>query len=496
MDNLWTPPPGLVLPAGVDPALILPRVCYFPEYAYSSGLDAIELAASAGLILDPWQQLAVQLGLGETAAGKWAAFVVALIVARQNGKGSVLECLGLFWLFLDDCQLIGHSAHEYKTAMEAFRRLVALITNTDDLRRKVKKIINTNGEEGIELLSGRRMRFLARSKGAGRGFSFDRLIWDEAYALTPEQQEAQLPTMSARPNPQLWLTSSPPLDSTSGEPLFKLRRQALARSPGICFLDYGAEGSLDKLDEIDLDDRALWAATNPAYPHRIGEQTIERERAAMSDAGFARERLGVWPPDLSAGFSVIPDSVWKAARVDIEPSTARPVFTVAVSNRAGAVRASICAAFRHPSGATLVEVVARGAGTNWVIPTLRQLVEVWKPLATVIDPGSPAGSLLAIAEAEGIDVETMQSRDVAQAFGMFFDGVTDEEAPRVVHIGQRELSQALAVAGTRPLGDGHAWDARNTTEDITGLIGCTNAVWGLAKFGHAPEPVKPWVMYA
>ena len=45
---------------------------------------------------------------------------VALIVSRQNGKGSILEALELAALFLDDFipprGLILHSAHEFKTA--------------------------------------------------------------------------------------------------------------------------------------------------------------------------------------------------------------------------------------------------------------------------------------------------------------------------------------------------------------------------------------------
>src|SRR4051812_41539301 len=227
--------------------LILPRLAHYPEAPYTSGPEFTELAASAGLILDPWQSWVLDIGLGERPDGKWASFQNTVVVARQNGKDGIFEALGLGWLFLTGERLVGHSAHEYKTAMEAFRRLVSLITNTDDLRRKVKKIINTNGEEGIELLTGQRMRFLARSSGAGRGFSFDKMIWNEAYTLTAQQVDAVLPTMSARPNPQLWLMSSPPLDVTKGEALFRARTAALAGAQGVTYLDYGADMTLDRL---------------------------------------------------------------------------------------------------------------------------------------------------------------------------------------------------------------------------------------------------------
>lgn len=537
--TLWTPPRDLVLPDEVDLDRVVPRVCMFPDYAYSSGVEAIELAASAGLILDPWQQLVLQLGLGETAAGKWAAFQVALIVARQNGKGAVLEALELFWLFVTGEQLIGHSAHEYKTAMEAFRRVISLITNSDELRKKVKKIINTNGEEGIELLhpsgsktmTGQRLRFMARSKGAGRGFSFNKLIWDEAYALTEEQQAAQLPTLSAMLNPQIWLTSSPPLDAVTGGALFRLRRQAEAHAKGLTFLDYGLAGSLDQLERIDLDDPDAARRANPA--DRVTMEAMGFERISMSDVSYARERLGIWPPDLSAGFTVISEEQWDALCDPLsgkEPEVAmveaamlssglseeeiwaamlgeasgagegrqlkgKPAFAVYTSPRTGGqVRSSIAVARRRVDGKAHIEVIQVGQGTVWIVPALKALADRWEDCIIVIDPGAPAGSVIADAEAIELEIVKMTSRDVAAAFGLIYDaatGATPEDRV-VVHIGQQQLKDAVAGATTRPVGDGTTWDTRNAAVDITGLAAVTHALWGLANYQEEAEPMVTW----
>lgn len=513
-------PHDLVLPADADRSLVLPRVCYWPRqtYGYSVGLDAIEVAAAAGLTLDAWQQACIQLGLGKTEAGGWAAFQVALIVARQNGKGSILEALELYWLFVSEERLIGHSAHEYKTAMEAFRRVLFLITNTDWMRKRVKKVINTNGEEGIELLTGQRLRFLARSKGAGRGFSFNKLVWDEGYALTEAQEEAQLPTLSAIPDAQLWITSSPPLDPTTGGALFRIKRKVDAgTAESTVMLDYGAAGSLDDLSAIALDDRETWKRTNPAFGIRISMAAIERERSSLSDSGFARERLCVWPPDLSAGYTVISAEQWARLKdewsgkglVEIlaqgAPATAghqrqltgRPSLAVSVSPRSnGQVRSSIGLAQQRADGKVHLELIKSGPGTAWVIPDLATLRDRLDPCAVVIDPGSPAGSLVAEAEAAGLDVTPMSARDVAAAFGMIYDAANTatEQEPSVVHIGQPEVAAAVAGAGKRPVGDGHAWDRRNANTDITPIDSLTQALWGLRQ---APAPaVLPWMEYA
>lgn len=520
-----------------EDGLVLPRVCHYPPAPYSSGAEFSELSASAGLVMDPWQDFSLTAGLGERPDGKWASFQNTVVVARQNGKDGIFEALGLGWLFLTGERLIGHSAHEYKTAMEAFRRIVGLITNTDDLRRQVKKIINTNGEEGIELLpqpvtiSGygsqastqmvsQRMRFLARSKGAGRGFSFDKMIWNEAYALTAAQVDAVLPTLSARPNPQIWLGSSPPLDAATGEALFRARAAAGAQVGGVMMLDWGLECTLDQIgpcqadpcthrqDEIGcvLDSREMWARTNPAYPHRIGPEAIERERATMDPVGFARERMGAWPPDLSQGFTVITKRQWEALQDDdsgigVDPAHAlvgRPAFALSVSPRQnGPVRATISLAQRRKDGKAHVEVVAMGQGTAWV-PGVFVALGVHKPCANVIDPGSAAGSTIADVQAAGVEVTTMGARDVAQAFGMIYDAATSSNPSErnVAHQGQAEVFLALRGATTRMVGDGGtSWEVRTPGTDITPIDSITKALWGLATKGNE-ETVTPWVMYA
>jgi len=471
-----------------------PRVCRYPRYTYSSGADAVDLAAMAGLRLDPWQQLVLEYALGERPDGKWAAFEVAVIVARQNGKGAILEALELAGLFLFGEQLILHSAHEYRTAMEAFRRVRDLIDGCRDLRRKVAKVINTNGEEGIELRSGARLKFTARSKAAGRGFSADRLIWDEAFALSEDQVDAQMPTLSARPNPQIIYTSSPPLDAITGAQLFRVRRRALAGDPTLAYLDWGAEGCLDDLSGIDLDDRALWAATNPANATgRITEETIERERAAMSDVGFARERLSIWPSDLSTGFRVIPADIWAAALDEQSRPEAPFAFAAAVS--LDRRRAAIAACSRRRDGLFHVEVTSEETpcgvqldnrpDPGWVVPRLKQLAADNKTCAIVMDEFGPTGSLIASAEEAGLEITRIKTGDVGRAYGMFYDGICakDPEARNIRHIGQPELTAAVAGATKRAIGDASAWDRRNAAVDITPLVAATNALWGYATRG-------------
>lgn len=203
----------------------LPRLEVRPACSGSRGHEAVDLARSVGLTLDPWQEHVLDVGCAETADGKWAAFEVAVVAPRQNGKDEIFVARQLAGAYLFDEELQLFSCHEFKTAAEGFRRLLAVVEGADDLRRLVRKVRTSHGEEGIELIGGQRMRFLARSTGSGRGFAGDTVYLNEAYQLGAENMAALLPTLSSRPNPQIWYGSSAPM-ATSVQ-LHAVRRRAL-----------------------------------------------------------------------------------------------------------------------------------------------------------------------------------------------------------------------------------------------------------------------------
>jgi hypothetical protein len=248
--------------------------------------DAVALWTRAGLTLDPWQEALLRQSL-ECDGEQWRHFEVACICPRQNGKGSFLEARELAGLYLDDeCDLIVHSAHEFSTSLEAFRRLLALIEDTPDLRRQVKRVSRSHGEEGIELDDGSRIRFKTRTKAGGRGLSSDLLILDEAMILPEHALAALLPTLSARPNPQVIYTGSA-VDQAiheHGVVLARVRERGQAGSVDLAYREYACQTRLEALltDPELLDDRDRWAEANPALGTRIAAGHVAHERASLS----------------------------------------------------------------------------------------------------------------------------------------------------------------------------------------------------------------------
>jgi phage terminase large subunit-like protein len=206
-----------------------PRFQHVPLFYSSAGRDAVDLAEFAGLTLDPWQCDVLEGALGTTAAGRWAAMEVAVIVPRQNGKGGILEARQLFGLYLNPRdELQTHTAHRFDTCLDHFRRVRGLIEGNDELLAKVKRngIKDSNGKESIELVDGHRLLFKARSKGSGRGFSGDVVYFDEAFWLLGLGD--MIPSLSARVDPQIWYTSSAPLPRTESDILRSIIRRGRA----------------------------------------------------------------------------------------------------------------------------------------------------------------------------------------------------------------------------------------------------------------------------
>lgn len=453
----------------------------------------IELAARASLILDPWQEFSLDVILAERADLKWAAFETGELVARQNGKGGVIEALSLGALFLfEDERLIAHSAHEFKTSQEGFLRLMALIENTDELRRRCKKPRTSHGEEGFETLDGARLRFVARSRQSLRGFTGDRLILDEAQQLSRQAMGAVLPTLSARPNPQVNYFGTPPEDGNQSDQWESVRARGHAGGdPQLAWLEW----SPAQVDEegrripVDLDNVEGWRAANPALGIRITREAIERERLTLGDEEFGRERLCLW--DGGTGQAVLDPDVWAA----LELAGSAPVDPVAFGIDVPYDRksASLAVAGHTADGNLHVELVAccavharaggACAGMEWVIRRAVELDRKWKPNGFLLDPAAPAGALIVPLAKAGIEPVLIGAREMTQACGAIYDAVMSEqiEERTIRHLGQPELNAAVAGARKRNLADAWAWHRRDSAVNVSPLVAVTLAAHGVDK---------------
>jgi phage terminase large subunit-like protein len=332
----------------------------------------------------------------------------------------------------------------------------------------VKRIRTAAGQESVELKDGKRLRFIARSKGSGRGFTSDLVILDEAYNLGSDEMAALLPTLSTRPNPQVWYTSTAGMETSTQ--LARVRERGMAGSdPSLAFFEW----SVDEAGYDPADPRE-WARANPGLGIRISREYVERERAALDPDAFARERLGVgvYPTDLSDAWQVISKPAWLEL-LDERSVPEDPVALVADATPGGG-KSAVGIAGARADGLMHVEVTDHKPGTAWVVPRVVELNRKHSPCAVVVDPSGPLGSIITDLEQAGVEVLQPSARDAAQACGQFREAV---EAGTVRHRGDLPLMAALGGASTRLLADAWAWDRKSLVTDICPLVAVTYALW-------------------
>ena len=443
-----------------------PTVQHLPEGRHANRADeVIDLAGIAGLELDPWQQDVLRGSMWTDRSERWCSLENVCIVPRQNGKGSILEARQIGGLFVLGERLQIHTAHEFKTCYEHFRRVVSLVENTPILSRQVKIIRTGAGDQAIELKTGARLRFIARSRSSGRGFSGTSVYLDEAFKLDDETMGALLPTLSAQPDPQLWYTSSAPHHDSPV--LHRLRQRGVGGAePRMFYAEWSNEPGTSVMD-VDA-----WYRANPALGIRIGEDHVAAEARSMSVAEFERERLGV-PESPTGETGVIPLEAWYRCVGDHAPTAP---LTLSVDCNPDRVWASIGVA--DARGA--VELIERAEGVAWVADRIAELAKRHKARVAV-DVTGPLAALATQLPLDGIDVVPIPGVDVMSACQQFLDAVVAGGVRVRQH---QQLDLAAGAVGKASNGDRWRF-ARKSHVDISPLMAVVLAWWAARE--HKPQ---------
>lgn len=466
--------------------LVTPAHCWVPEHGSTAGPEVAGLADRIGLPLDPEQKLALDAMYAERPDGRLVALEFAIVAPRQNIKTHLFKAAAWGDLLLFDQNLVVWTAHEFNTAMEAFRDMCQLVEGCSEISRRVKRIVNANGDEGIEFTSGQRLRFKARTKGGGRGITGDRVFLDEAFALQAAHLGSLLPTMAAKSatgNPQVRYGSSAGL--IYSEMLRRLRdRGRPGGDPGLIWLEWCAGEKPCATVGCDhrfgtagcaLDDRELWQEANLAMGRRIDPEFIAVMRRSLPPEEFAREFLGWWDEPVIGGGGIPADS-W-AACADRKAKISEPcvlAFDVAPGHMSGAI--ATCGGPVH--------VTEHRAGTAWIVEELGKRTKEHDVSAVGMDPTGPAGALLPDLEKAGFVIRTsktpdgllvlLDGRESTQACEGFLSGVVDRT---LVHRDELALNTAVEGAGRRQVGDSWKWSRRDSAVDICPLVAATIAKW-------------------
>lgn len=471
-----------------------PRLLHRPPFTTeASGLEAIELMDVAGMPLFPWQALSVRVALAEREDGLWAAREFGELVARQQGKGGVLESICLHGMVLMKLRLQLWTSHQFKTSSESFLRMKALFDNSDWLRKRVWKIDESHGEEGIKLYGppGReltepvRLRFLARSKSSGRGFSPQRVFWDESQELSPWAHRAMKNSTRAQVNPQHIYTGTVP-DELVSYPEHWTRMRDRGRSKSgrrFAWMEFTPEGSdvPETAAKLDIYDREHWRAAAPSMGYLEGstEEAMLEDIEESDDAGVRIEILSIWPTlDPDGGGSVLDTAAWKKSARPKAKMPEGPVVLY-VDVRPDGKRGYIGLAAEGRSKNKVLLLVRRFDDVDAIVPYLKKQLEKRDVHAVRLHPQSQAGALIPDLVDAGVDYEPMNSTELGQACAKFIRGVRKR---RYLHVDQAELNDAVKAADIKVVGEAKRWvRGEGDDVDLSPLYAASGAAYAYAQ---------------
>lgn len=509
-------------PRGVQ----IPQIVHLPPGVVSldAAVECIELADSVGLYLDESQQYTINVGCGERADGRWAAYEMGDCESRQNGKGDTKIARALAGLYLWDEPLMIWTAHEFRTANESFLRIVSLIENNDDLRRQVLRIRYGNGEQAVEMLSGQRLKFAARTGGSGRGFAdVSTLFYDEAQHLAGESVAASSGGSAVAENPQIWFAGSAGLRSSAH--WWRMRRRALLGNGGLMRHPEGEPGTAGPFgyvehtaEVVSIDDKGALRSVapdpeslearctaNPALgrkPRGIEAEWLDKQYALLGPELFSREHLTVWDPEPATEISHEPKinpEKWAATLRNLRPRVMPGAVTLAFAVCDRTRRASISVA-AGSLGAPYSEVIEDRDGFGWLPKRLAELTKKWKPRKVGVDGGGPEASLIPLVliefEKQGLSIDLVHqfsTADLKAACGAWYTAIEEGRMSRASfraadgeRRGQSAIDDSVADAGERVMQNGWIFDRRTVKVSIAPLLSSVEAVFLLPESGSAP----------
>lgn len=486
-----------------------------PPWEHTFGPEVAALCEQIGFGPDPEQAMLLDDIFGiaefddevEPGSKVWlaAAMEQGVIATRQQLKTGLLKMCAIGWMFITCEEVVTWSAHEFSTTRESFRDLEALVTASPILRKRLPAkqpfgFHSGRGDEHMETRDGRTLRFKARTSTGGRGLTGDKMILDEAFAVTEEQIGSITPTLTAVRDPQLLHASSAGM--VGSRVLRSIRDRGRVQAPGLGYAEWGAEfrpcadaecehrppGHPAHRAGCALDAEDLWQQASPLMGRRRANGTgltlskMRNFRKAEPPKEFMRERLGWW--EESGAADIFGVGKWEAcqARTPDAPTLEALAFSVSTD-----LRFSTISAASRIGPRTYVRPLAHGPGMAWVPQELADLQR--KHRVEIITPEKgPGSSLLDDCAALGVTVATTKTESDPDAWAHLYRLVTEgllwhEKYPML------ELSLAGASVGTR--GDREVLTQRDSTSDSSALHSVMWAAWAASRPRKVAPPPPP-----
>jgi hypothetical protein len=312
---------------------------------------------------------------------------------------------------------------------------------------------------------------------------------DEAQRLRRASWVSINSTMSAMPNPQVWLLGTPPtpddMDAGMGDVFTSIRSAAVdGVSTAAAWAEWGS--SPKDADYDPASEYTRWKA-NPAWNTRINHEIVQGEFESYTEEEFAQDRLGVWLDEVGGGGSrAISADLWTALEGS-PPEGGYPTYGVAFSQ--DGMRMSLGGGFRSLDSDTvhveLIDDTFVGAVEGGLAPLADWFLEKgpgesarWRRCAAIVlAGGSGAGVLRQYLIERGVSkrkIIVASTVQYLQACEMTRKAAEDHSLTHKAS-GQQALDDSVAFCDRDKRG---GWMATVPGCDETPVEAISVALWG------------------
>ncbi len=419
----------------------------------SKGQDMIDLATELGINLMEWQRFVCIHGHKIRADGRWAHSELGLIMARQQGKSTLMMLRILTGMFVWGEGLQLASAHRLTTSLETFRQIVGLIETHPKLEKEVKKIRWQHGAEEIELFGNRRFVVKA-ANNAARGLSKPETIHlDELREYKDEDAWSSMRySMMAAKNPQVWVYSS--AGDQHSVILNKLRERALASATTndpIGWFEWSAEPDAPILLPSGEINWSAFAQANPSLGITIHPDNL---KAVINDPPdiVRTEVLAQWVDTINSAIDAQKWGLCQSDPIPLDPeaptwlgldlSPDRKFGALVATQRLSGERFNLVLLHTWSNDYSINDL----AVANDIAPYVRKY-----NTQTVAYSKRTAQAVASRLVPAGIPITDMDGAIYAESCDRWLGAINSH---RLQHGGQDELTQQTLSAAKLPYGDG------------------------------------------
>lgn len=480
------------------------------------GYAVVAFARALGVRLYPWQEWALIHALELLPDGTYRFRVVVILVARQNGKTTLLKVLALWRMMQAAKTVVVGTSTTMEYAREAWQATVDLAADRDRQKARITawcRFVDYPPDDDKELIpylapadrmvrwqkayepakygaldtslvttNGSRYKIATAGRRGGRSLSVDLGIADELREHRPqgsnetgwEAWAALDGATTARPMSQLWALSN--MGDDSSVVLNQLRQMGTDYAETgegdetLCLLDWSAP------EDADVWDRSAWAQANPSLGYGgITEATLA-SKARLPAHVFKPEHMCVGVPTQRVA---VPVAAWNSCEdvnATMERLRSRVACVVDVSPDLDHVALIACAV--DAAGIVRSDVIGKWSSTDEAfrdqdgIPSLLRKV---RPKVVGWFPDGPAGAMAPEMKAIGRRWVVKEIRGVEA--GQACQGLAElVKSGRIRHTGDPMLTNHVTGANKQMTGDGWRFVRRG--------VGHVNAAYALAGAAH------------